>query len=45
MDEYFYNEKVIAQDALDEGYITQAEYNARIAEIEAREYKYYNDDW
>jgi len=45
MEEAFYTEKVIAQDEYDDGYITEAQYNARIAEIEAREDEYYNAEW
>ena len=45
MDETFYNEKLYAQESLEEGYITIDEYNELIEEIESQEDEYYNDDW
>ena len=39
------NEKAILQDEIDEGFITESEYNLRLAEIEAKEEQYYNAEW
>jgi len=38
-------EKAFLQDELDDGFITESEYNLRLAEIEAREYEYFNAEW
>jgi hypothetical protein len=45
MQEHWEHEKCIAWDLLQDGWITEAEYHARIVAIEAEEEKYYREDW
>lgn len=45
MEEEFYNEKLNAQEALEEGYIDREEYEDWISSIEAEEQEYYEEEW
>ena len=38
-------DKANLQDDLDDGFITYEQYQEQLAEIEAKEYEYYNAEW